>query len=146
MLRWIAEMEASPRQPKKGGFKCPACKATITIEEPYDALLAIRDLLYSRYSRVSPYILTVIITGGSFAGALWYGQTAATIFAGRRAVTRWMWTGEHQRWPSTLMKLWILSSIGPGLVIMRWLPWLGSVVVLPFSVLVSLSSLKSIWA
>ncbi|KAL2159511.1 hypothetical protein VTH06DRAFT_2516 [Thermothelomyces fergusii] len=137
MLRWIAEMEASPRQPKKDGFKCPACKAIITIEEPYDPLLAIRDLLYSRYSRVSPYILTVIITGGSFAGALWYGQTAASIFAGRRAVARWMWPGDHQRWPSTLIKLWVLSSIGPGLVIMRWLPWLGSVVVLPFSVLYS---------
>ncbi|KAL2169198.1 hypothetical protein VTG60DRAFT_6362 [Thermothelomyces hinnuleus] len=137
MLRWIAEMEASPRQSKKGGFKCPACKATITVEEPHDPLLAIRDLLYARYSRVSPYILTVIITGGSFAGALWYGQTAASIFAGRRAVARWMWPGERQRWPSTLIKLWILSSIGPGLVIMRWLPWLGTVVVLPFSVLYS---------
>ncbi|KAL2146923.1 hypothetical protein VTI28DRAFT_1650 [Corynascus sepedonium] len=137
MLRWIAEMETSPRQSKKGGFKCPACKAAITVEEPYDRLLAIRDGLHRRYSRLSPYILTVIVTGGTFAGTLWYGQTAAAIFAGRRAVVRWMWSGEHQRWPSTLIKLWILSSIGPGLVVMRWLPWLGTVVVLPFSVLYS---------
>jgi len=133
MLRWIAEMESSPRRSKKGGLKCPACKAPIRVEEPYDRLLAIGDRLHRRYSRLSPYILTFIVTGGSFAGALWYGGTAASIFAGRRAVHRWMWSS-RQSWPANLAKLWLLSSIGPCLVVMRWLPWLGTVVTLPLSV------------
>ncbi|KAK4040230.1 hypothetical protein C8A01DRAFT_46389 [Parachaetomium inaequale] len=134
LLRWIAEMETTPRS-NKGGLKCPACKAPITIEEPYDPLLAVRDKLYRRYSRVSPYILAVFLTSGGFAGMAWYGFGAASLFAGRHPVARWVLSGARVRMASALIKMWMLSAIGPGLVVMRWLPSLGNVVLVPFSVL-----------
>lgn len=137
MLRWIAEMESAPRRSKKSGLKCPACKAPITVEEPYDPVVALRDRLYRRYSRLSPYILAVFAGGGGITGAAWYGYNAAAIFSGREAVARWLHL-RNQRIPSAVLKLWLLSSIGPGLVIMRWLPSLGTVVLLPFSALVGI--------
>jgi hypothetical protein len=139
LLRWIAEMEASSsNRPSKSGLKCPACKAPITVEEPFDALLAIRDRLYRRYSRAAPYILLVLVSGGTLAGATWYGCGAASIFAGTDAVERWMDRSHGRaRLPILVGKFWALSTIGPGLIIMRWLPWLGSIVLVPISALVS---------
>lgn len=138
MLRWIAEMEGSSDQ-QKTGHKCPACKAPIIIEEPYDPIVAFRDKLYRKYSRISPYILLVIVSGGTMAGAAAYGWSAACIFAGHDAVSRWFGTFSRRRIPSTTLKVVFLSALGPGLVITRWLSSLGTVVLLPFSVLVSSS-------
>ncbi|KAK4151779.1 hypothetical protein C8A00DRAFT_35540 [Chaetomidium leptoderma] len=131
MLSWIADMETSPGR-SKGGFKCPVCKAPITVEEPYDRLLAIQGRLYRRYSSVSPYILTLLGFGGTFAGLAWYGFGAAAIFVGRNSVLRWL---EVWRFPSPsgIIKLCFLAAVGPGLVILRWLPSLGTVLLLPIS-------------
>lgn len=138
MLRWIAEMETSSNR-SRSGLKCPACKAPITVDEPYDSILALRDGLYRKYSRVAPYVLLVLVSGGTIAGATWYGFGAASIFAGPDAVTRWMGPRSRRRIPAVMLKFWALSTIGPGLVITRWLPWLGSIVLVPFSTLVRIA-------
>jgi hypothetical protein len=136
MLRWIAEMETGPRRSSKASLKCPACKAFITFEEPYDPVVALRDRFHQRYSRVSPYILAGLVAGGASAGAAWYGFAAASIFAGQNNVEGWLWLRSRHPLPSTLIKVWALSAIGPSLVVIRWLPSLGTVLLLPFSALV----------
>jgi hypothetical protein len=145
MLRWIAEVEDAGER-FKNGLRCPACKAPITLEEPYDPVVGIRDRLYARYSRLSPYVLLTVVSGGGIVGAAWYGCNAAILFAGPEAVTSWLgpwgpWT--RQARPSQVLRLWMLSSVGPGLVLMRWMPSLGSVLLLPFSVLVGSRSSRS---
>lgn len=143
MLRWIAEVESGPRHAgaNKGGLKCPACKEPITVEDPFDPVLAVRDILYRRYSRVSPYILSLFLGGGGFAGAYWYGEFAASAFAGHETVL--VWLGFQDRTPplpSTLLKIALLSSLGPSLVFLRCLPGGGSFLLLPFTAVVSQSS------
>ena len=135
MLRWIAEVENDSARPKDG-LKCPACKAPINVDEPYDPVVALRDGLYRRYSRLSPYILLMLVSGGTIAGSAWYGQKAASIFAGPDAVAAWMGSRARRGMPSVLIKTLILSSIGPSLVVTRWLSSLGIIVLLPCSVLV----------
>jgi hypothetical protein len=137
MLRYIAEMETTRRRSNRTPLACPACKAPFVIEEPRDAFLAVRDNLYRRYSRASPIMLALFIASGSFAGALWYGGSSVAIFAGHDTFIRWLEGGGRQRLPSTLIKMAALSAIGPSLLVFRWLPSLGTIVLLPFSVLVS---------
>lgn len=134
MLHWVADMEASSGR-SKDNFKCPACKARITIHEPHDTFLALQDGLYRRYSRLTPYILCVLVSGGGFAGASWYGFCATALFAGHGAVQSWL--TPRQGFLALVLKMWALTSIGPGLLIMRWLPSLGTAILLPISTIVS---------
>ena len=131
LLRWIAEMEMS-NQGSKNGFRCQACKAPFIIEEPYDPFLAIRDRVYRRYSRCSPYILMLLVSGGGVAGAACYGLSAAAFFAGPQAAMRWVGF-QNRPVHTTLFRMWKLSHIGPALVIFRWLPGLGSALAVPAS-------------
>lgn len=141
MLQWVAEMETSSNR-SRSGFKCPACKAPIVIDEPYDAFLALRDRLYRRYSRVAPLVLFVVVSGSTIAGSSSYGYGAASIFAGHDAVARWIRPCSGRGIPTVVLKAFALSTIGPGLVITRWLPWLGSLVLVPISTWVSVSYLS----
>ncbi|KAK4146567.1 uncharacterized protein C8A04DRAFT_34772 [Dichotomopilus funicola] len=136
MLRWIAEVESGPRRANanKGGLQCPACKEPITVEDPFDPVLALRDILHKRYSRVSPYLLSLFVGGGGFAGAYWYGELAASTFAGHETVLIWLgFKGRPTQLPSTILKIAMLSSLGPGLVVLRFLPTGGSFLLLPFT-------------
>ncbi|KAL2131791.1 hypothetical protein VTI74DRAFT_4592 [Chaetomium olivicolor] len=133
LLRWIAEMEVSPNQTVRGGLKCPACKAPIAVEEPRDTFIALRDRLYRLRVRMSPFLLGVLVTGSSVAGSAWYGWNAANVFAGPEVVTKWM--GESRRaLPWLDRKMWMLSAVGPVLVLMRWFPALGPMVAAPVAV------------
>ncbi|KAK4233078.1 hypothetical protein C8A03DRAFT_19773 [Achaetomium macrosporum] len=134
MLRWIAEMETSAGR-AKNDLKCPACKAPIVIEEPFDPFLSLHDRLHRRYSRVSPYVLLVLGFSGSIVGAAWYGWGAASVFAGPDAVVRWLRPQARQGISSLALKVYILSTIGPGLVIMRWLSGRGTTLFLPCAVM-----------
>lgn len=138
MLQWIAEMETSGTR-SKGGFKCPACKAPILIEQPFDRFLAIRDHLYRQYSAASPIILALVLSGGTVAGMASYGYVAASVFAGHDRVGRWLGLHSQGHIAVTMVPLAAikLCLIGPGLVITRWLPLVGSIVGLPMFVLVS---------
>lgn len=136
MLRWIAEMETGSQRSNKSGFKCPACKARISVEEPYDRIVALRDRFHRRYSRLSPFILAGFVLGGVGVSAASYGFGAASVFAGVNTVERWLSMDSRHQLPGTVVKLWVLTAIGPTLVIMRWLPSLGTVLLLPFSALV----------
>ncbi len=138
LLRWIAEMEAS-RTRTKSGFQCPACKAPFIIEEHHDPFVTFRDRLYGRYSRASPYILLVLVAGGSVAGAACYGLSAAAVFAGPETAMRWV--GFRTARTSSIMgNMWLLSWVGPGLVFLRLLPSFGSGLLIPVSIFVGYPS------
>ncbi|KAK0742143.1 hypothetical protein B0T21DRAFT_360692 [Apiosordaria backusii] len=130
MLQWVAEMEVSNRK-SKNGLQCPACKAPIIVEEPYDAIVALRNRFNRKFSRISPGLLVLIVSECSVVGAASYGFAAVTIFAGRRAAM------------SMVDKIGVIptvitcSLIGPGLVLSRWLASLGNLVLLPVSALYS---------
>jgi hypothetical protein len=137
MLRWVAETETS-NPGSKGGLKCPACKSPITIEEPYDPLLGIRDKIYRKYSRASPYVLATVVFSGTVAGAASYGYLAASLFSGHDAVSRWAGFGfeTRQRLPLIVTKTVTLAALGPGLVISRWMPSIASVFLIPCATMV----------
>ncbi|KAK4205160.1 hypothetical protein QBC40DRAFT_325856 [Triangularia verruculosa] len=128
MLRWLAESEVS-NGPSKNGLECGVCKAPITVEEPYDAIVALRNRFNRKISRIAPGLLVLIVSECSVVGAASYGFTAIAVFAGRRAVL------------SMVDKIGVIptvitcSLIGPGLVLSRWLSSIGNVVMLPVSIL-----------
>ncbi|KAK4130655.1 hypothetical protein BT67DRAFT_445465 [Trichocladium antarcticum] len=136
MLRWIAEVETSSDRPK-GGLKCLACGAPITVEEPYDPIVALRDHLYRRYSRLSPYLLFAVVTSGGIAGAAWYGWNAAAVFAGPPVVDKWIGFRTGRPMSPPVLRYLVLSMVGPGLVLTRALSSVGTVILLPFSLLYS---------
>jgi hypothetical protein len=147
LLRWVTEMEQNTRG-KKNKLRCPACSAKITIKEPFDPAMYLQWRLYNIYSRTTPYMLLLILSGGSIAGSAWYGLSASQLFAGvdataawlnlhslggRSDVPLWRWAGF---WKLNF-KIWVLSLIGPTLCICRGLPILGYMITVPTSLLVS---------
>jgi hypothetical protein len=137
MLRWVAEMESSSGTPRDG-FRCPACKALILIEEPFDSVVALHDALYRQYSEVSPYAMGALAVLGCVSASAAYGVTALRVFAGRDAAWGWLWGSPKKT--ATLLKIWALSWIGPGVVAVRWFPGI-MLFVMPFTTLVSTPTL-----
>lgn len=150
MLRWVAETEQSSSRPKQG-LRCPACNARIRVDEPFDSVVFVRERLHRAYSRTSPLILLTLVLSGGIAGSGWYGLTAAHVFAGSDATTKWLGlqalVGRHPdvplwRWmPFWKLngKIWVLSLIAPALTLGRALQPLGNLVMLPSSILVKFS-------
>ncbi|KAK3318250.1 hypothetical protein B0H66DRAFT_228833 [Apodospora peruviana] len=118
----------SIRERENNPLVCPACKRALAFDEPFDPVVALRNALHRRYSRTSPLILLMIISSGGIAGSAWYGWNAAATFAGTGPVVKWMFGRRGgSPAPAVLFKIWGLSLIGPGLVITRALPGLGSI-------------------
>ncbi|KAL1836342.1 hypothetical protein VTJ49DRAFT_5297 [Mycothermus thermophilus] len=132
MLRWIAEMESSPQRMKEG-LRCQACKSLITVEEPFDCVVAIQDAWLRRYSRWSPCLLGLFVSGGCFAASAAYGMAAFKIFAGPEVAN--MWFMRRPRLSAMFCKMWLLSTIAPGILVMRWMPSVGMTLLLPSSVM-----------
>lgn len=141
LLEWITREEHEGRS-KDGKLKCPQCKATITTQEPYDVVYAIRNLLHRTYSRISPAILAGTLATGSIVGSAWYGYQAFAIFAGHEQAERWVFGRDFRpSSPMVMLKLFALSHVGPGLVIARLIPRV-EYLILPFSTLVSFPKLS----
>lgn len=137
MLRWVAEMEATGgpgrgRGRRSSTLQCPACKGTIQVFEPFDPALWLRDRVLRSYSAVTPVLLVCLVGGSTFGAMAKFGEFSVATFAGSyAAVRRWQLKGMRRplqaRWLLTAAglefavvhtaKLWLLASIGPGLVI-----------------------------
>ncbi|KAK4191935.1 hypothetical protein QBC35DRAFT_528542 [Podospora australis] len=132
MLQWIAETEVSSNRPKSG-LQCPACKAPITVEEPYDRVVAFRNALLRRYSRISPHALIMIVGTSSMVGAAGYGWAMMGAFAGDDAVYRWVFKFGHKH--PVLPRVMALAALGPGLVLVRALQPIASLITFPVGLL-----------
>jgi hypothetical protein len=151
MLQWIAEMETTPRTSTNSqssqGLRCPACRARIRVEEPRDAVVAFYNAFQRSYGRISPIVLLTLVSGGTMVGSAWYGWNALSVFAGSPAANRWLGARvmPDQFALTSVVRLAELSLIGPGLVVLWWVP--GSVFsMLPGSVLVSFFVRKEVFA
>lgn len=158
LLRWVAESEANrpggtsgPSSAAGKPLRCPACHARIRVDEPRDAVVALRDGVQRSFARASPYVLLSLVVGGGAVGSAWYGLMAAHFFAGPGATARWLGlqtmvdprrpTGVAVwRWAplwSFTAKIWALSLVGPALTIGRAIPAVGNILLVPASLLVS---------
>ncbi|KAK3984737.1 hypothetical protein QBC44DRAFT_353507 [Cladorrhinum sp. PSN332] len=130
VLQWVAEEEAEASSgrtvPKSGGMKCPQCKAPIFIDEPYDAVIAIRNRWARIYNQASPFILVAIMGGGGIAGSAAYGSAVSMLVVGPTTFKRWLGP-----FPAALHQAAKLSLVGPGLVLARFLGTLGNMITLP---------------
>ncbi|KAB5536035.1 hypothetical protein GE09DRAFT_1141217 [Coniochaeta sp. 2T2.1] len=145
LLRWVAESESNRTQNKP--LRCPACHARIRVDEPPDAVVALRDGLWRGFKNVSPYVLLSFVVGGGAVGSAWYGLMSAHLFAGPVATARWLGlhtlvnrrpNGAVWRWVplwSFTAKIWALSLVGPGLAIGRAIPAVGNILLIPGSFL-----------
>lgn len=150
LLRWVAESEANRGQTASKPPRCPACNARIRVDEPRDAVVALRNGVYRSFARASPYVLLTLVFGGGAVGSAWYGLMSSHLFAGPAATARWL--GLHTlanrradvavwRWApmwTFTAKLWALSLVGPGLMIGRAIPAVGNILLVPTSLMVSL--------
>ncbi|KAK3390604.1 hypothetical protein B0H63DRAFT_507921 [Podospora didyma] len=142
MLRFVAEMETQKSR-NKNYMRCPACRAPIHIDEPFDPVVAFRNRLQRTYNRTSPWILLLMVSFSGLSASTFYGANAFSLFAGYKALGQWM--GErglgraHITAPSSILKLWPLSIIGPTLILTRGIPSLAHAVFVPASALYSLT-------
>ncbi|KAL2267825.1 hypothetical protein VTJ83DRAFT_5102 [Remersonia thermophila] len=134
MLRWIAEMESSPQR-VKDGFRCQACKALITVEDPFDSVVALQDAWVRRYSRWSPALLALVVSTGCVTASASYGMAAFKIFAGPEVANIWFF--RRPRLVAMITKALALSTIGPGIILLRWIPSVGMPLLLPVSFMYS---------
>jgi hypothetical protein len=125
-------------------MECPACKATIRVEEPYDRFVAFRNMMYRKYTRFTPFLLLGIVTSGTVVGSGWYGEQILSIFAGPKTAVQWLGLVESQRrlpisarLLKSAVKSFSLALIGPSLIIWGALPVMGTLVSVPMSIIVS---------
>ena len=156
MLRWVAETEHNAAR-AKGGLRCPACRARIYIDEPYDALVALHNKLQRGYSKVSPIILGTLFTSGTVIGLSWYGWNALNLFAGPDMAYRWVGVGSllnggRRRGPfsrvvvGSMVKMLELALVGPALIVLWAVPGVGGFSFVPPSLIVSLPLLAYVTA
>jgi hypothetical protein len=149
LLTWISEKEKTSSPNRKP--VCPACQHRISVEEPYDAVVALKEGLHRGFARVSPYVLLALVMSGGAVGSGWYGLMSSHIFAGPEATARWLGLqsligrtgrdGPLYRWMPFwrfTVKTWMLSCVGPGLVVWRAIPGVGNLLLMPISLMVSL--------
>lgn len=148
MLRWVTETENSGARSKKS-LRCPACNARIRVDEPFDPVVRLRERIHQVFSRASPLVLLDFVLTGVYVGSASYGVMAASVFAGTRAVARWMrfppelWGYRQSSWVLLrygwvpFAKFTVLALVAPTLMIHRALPGLGRFFTLPASLAVS---------
>ncbi|OIW31688.1 hypothetical protein CONLIGDRAFT_667545 [Coniochaeta ligniaria NRRL 30616] len=147
LLRWVAESESNRTSTSSKPLRCPACHARIRVDEPPDAVVALRDTMSRSFARVSPYVLLSLVVGGGAVGSAWYGLLSAHLFAGPVATARWLGlqTLVNRRpsvpvwrwmpmWTFTA-KIWALSLVGPALTIGRAIPAVGNILLVPASLM-----------
>jgi hypothetical protein len=147
LLAWISEREKTTSAKPV----CPVCQHRINVEEQYDAVVALKESLHRGFARVSPYVLLALVMSGGAVGSGWYGLMSSHIFAGPEATARWLGlqsligrtgrAGPLYRWMPFwrfTVKTWMLSCVGPGLVVWRAIPGVGNLLLMPISLMVSL--------
>ncbi|KAK7414801.1 hypothetical protein QQX98_006403 [Neonectria punicea] len=136
MLSWVTDCERSNKP-----LQCPVCKSKIRLEGPWDPVVALTDVISSKFTRVSPFVLLTTATMGIQFSLQMYGACAMWAFAGRESLVQFMLGpevnvgGQHSRVmrmaSERLGNALILMNVGPALLLGQLTPWLGNKIFLP---------------
>ena len=133
MLSWVTDCERTGKE-----LICPVCKYHITMEGPWDPVVAFEGALRKRFSRASPYILcTAVFVGVNFSLQM-YGATAMSMFVGREQTLRFLVSGGGMK--EKIKNLAILTNIAPALIVAELFPALTNKVCVPIASAVSCTS------
>ena len=125
---------------------CPQCKAPFEVDEPSHWVVTLQSKIHSNFSLMSPVILALVTSTGTFAGSTAYGLIATSTFAGYETALRWLGIsvtpGQNVAMPLVrdaqvgimMKKLWYMSCIAPGLV---FVPLLSNLSIVPYTFMVS---------
>lgn len=132
MLRWVAESESAAATTGSGSLRCPACRAPIHVEEPFEPVVALYNACYRTFDHVAPHIIGGIFGSGAVVGSAWYGWKAVSLFAGDRTGQRWFGIKALKElqsvgpaWyavASSALRISGLAVIGPSLIVVSLLP------------------------
>ncbi|UPL03678.1 hypothetical protein LCI18_014612 [Fusarium solani-melongenae] len=135
MLSWVTDCERSNKP-----LQCPVCKDRIQLEGPWDPVVALTDVVASKFTRASPFMLLGSVTLGVQFSLQMYGALALYCFSGREALTEFIlgpevWThGEASRVflnrGKRLRNALVLTNVGPALLLGQLMPWIGNKVFL----------------
>ncbi|KAH8674921.1 hypothetical protein BGZ61DRAFT_97574 [Ilyonectria robusta] len=136
MLSWVTDCERSNKP-----LQCPVCKSQIRLEGPWDPLVALTDVVSSKFTRASPFMLLTSVTMGVQFSLQMYGACAMWAFAGRESLVQFMLGpelnvgGQNSRImrmaSERLGNALILMNVGPALLLGQLTPWLGNKIFLP---------------
>ncbi|KAF7534061.1 hypothetical protein G7Z17_g13424 [Cylindrodendrum hubeiense] len=136
MLSWVTDCERSNKP-----LQCPVCKSQIRLEGPWDPIVALTDVVSSKFTRASPFMLLTSVTMGVQFSLQMYGACAMWAFAGRESLVQFMLGPELKvgGQNSRIMRMaserlgnaLILMNVGPALLVGQLTPWLGNKIFLP---------------
>ncbi|KAM0286506.1 hypothetical protein ACHAQH_000933 [Verticillium albo-atrum] len=129
MMHWIAELERENKP-----FRCPVCKADISVDEPFDPAVAIGNRLHQAFSRMSPPLLGTGVAIGTWLGLATYGDVAFQIFAGPEARFHFL-NDPRQEHGARLGRYLGLGAVAPTLILSHSIPGLGNIIFLPLAAL-----------
>lgn len=131
MLSWVTDCERSNKP-----LQCPVCKDRITLEGPWDPIVAVTEAVANKFTRASPFMLLSSVTIGAQFSLQMYGAFAMWAFAGREALVDYVlghevWVnGEASRALMTggqrLGNALVLTNVGPALLVGQLMPWFAN--------------------
>jgi len=143
MLSWVTDCERSNKP-----LQCPVCKDRITLEGPWDPIVAVTEAVANKFTRASPFMLLSSVTIGAQFSLQMYGAFAMWAFAGREALVDYVlghevWVnGEASRALMTggqrLGNALVLTNVGPALLVGQLMPWFANKIFLSTASLVCL--------
>ncbi|KAM0433286.1 hypothetical protein ACHAPT_004162 [Fusarium lateritium] len=135
MLSWVTDCERSNKP-----LQCPVCKDRIQLEGPWDPVVALTDVIASKFTRASPFMLLGSASLGVQFSLQMYGAFALYLFSGREVLTDYIlgpevWThGEPSRLflsrRDRIRNALVLTNVGPALLLGQLMPWIGNKVFL----------------
>ncbi|KAL5615555.1 hypothetical protein BROUX41_005598 [Berkeleyomyces rouxiae] len=112
IMAWVQDCEREGRT-----LQCPVCKEAISVDQPWDPVLAATAALASRARALAPSVLAGMIGSGTVASMGIYGTVALTVFAGRGAPFRFVHVvADDGLAYLSLARLAVLPLIGPALL------------------------------
>lgn len=137
MLSWVTDCERS-----KKPLQCPICKSAISIEQPWDPLVALDGTVRRRFTSWSPYALLAGTMGGVYVCMETYGVMAMAAFSGSEAAIQYAFAmpinaTPVQRFQRGAIHQTVLGYIAPALIAAKLLPETSNHAFLPMASLVS---------
>ncbi|OLN97086.1 Small glutamine-rich tetratricopeptide repeat-containing protein 2 [Colletotrichum chlorophyti] len=130
MIEWVTDLEREGKE-----IRCPVCKATINIDEPWDPALALNNQVHKSFSKVSPGLILGGLGAGTCAGLAMYGNIALRVFVGPEAAFQFLFSERNGVPIENWAHIAILPAIAPALVIGQSFPVLGNVFFMPAAAL-----------
>ncbi|KAM5354408.1 hypothetical protein ACJ41O_001057 [Fusarium nematophilum] len=131
MLSWVTDCERSNKP-----LQCPVCKDRIQLEGPWDPVVALTDVVVTKFTHASPFMLLGSVTLGVQFSLQMYGAFAMWAFSGREALVDYMLgheilvNGDPTRISMTvgekIANALVLTNVGPALLLGQLMPWFGN--------------------